>query len=214
MRRFLQGAVQRKVADAAEAQAPLTCLWEACGSVLLGPTLAKSENRKWRMQEGVRPAPWRSLSITSVILGSHIDWHRTYTSHCVPTMWLRKSGCHTFHVPQFHQGEERNPPHLSGFWNLHNSSLRRNITSLSSLLDLGCVVLQCWEEAFYFNFAVFTISRGSANIKMENSQQIWPRDLVQGQGSEIVVWHQGTEETCRATLGSESTAKWPEPLGP
>lgn len=57
MRRFLQNVVQGKVADATEAQAPLTCLWEACGSVFLGPTLAKSENRKWRMQEDVRPAP-------------------------------------------------------------------------------------------------------------------------------------------------------------
>lgn len=57
MRRFLLGAVQRKVADTAEAQAPLTCLWAACGGVLLRLTPAKSENGKWRGKEGGRPAP-------------------------------------------------------------------------------------------------------------------------------------------------------------
>lgn len=55
MRRFLLGAIQRKVANAAGTQAPLTCLWAVFGSILLGLTLAKSENGKWRGQEGGRP---------------------------------------------------------------------------------------------------------------------------------------------------------------
>ena len=99
----------------------------------------------------------------------------------MPAMWLRKSGCHTFHVPQFHQGEERDPAHLgSGFWNLHSSSLRRGITSLSSLSGLGCVVLQCWEEAFYLNFSDLTLSRCSANIKQDGKP---PANWALGSGA-------------------------------
>ena len=62
--------------------------------------------------------------------------------------------------------KETDPAHLeSWFWNLHNSSLRRDITSLSSLSDLGYVVFQCWEEPFCLSFADLAISRLSCKHK-------------------------------------------------
>lgn len=74
MRRFLLRALLRKVTDAAEPQAPLTCSpqprspWADTGEV---------RQQKVERQEGSRPTTWRGLTCTPAILEHRIAWTRS-----------------------------------------------------------------------------------------------------------------------------------------
>ena len=100
MRGFLPGALQRKVAEAAEPQAPFTC------RVSNSPWADTGKVREWKVQEGSGSATWRCLGPTSAILECPIDRTQSTDQHHMPSGWVRKSTCSrlTFPVPHFNQG--------------------------------------------------------------------------------------------------------------
>lgn len=194
----------------------------AAGCVLGLTRISKAE--EWKTE---RTGGWQAHNLKSSHLhlcyprvSNSLDRDTAPATTCPPCAQRRVCFCHAFHVLWFNQGGDEFRaeilPILSWVLHLHNSGLGGGITSLSSLSDLGSVVLQCRREPFHLELADLMILRLFCNHKQEGGTQTH-RTLGSGTSvgptSWVAVWYQGTEERSRAILESERSARRPGPVG-